>query len=84
MKYVKKDGKEHISESNAGEVFQGNMVFASERQMNFGETSRKDDMVSLFYLLIFMLNDQSLWVANDPVKDKHGIEKVFTSIKNWK
>ena len=31
--------------------------------MSFGATSRKDDIVSLFYLLVYMLNDEDLWVG---------------------
>ena len=68
-KFLKKDGKTHIEETKTADVFTGNIHFASERQMNFFATTRRDDLVSLFYLLIFMLNDQCLWVGNnDPVK----------------
>ena len=56
-KFLKADGKNHIDESETVEMFNGNIHFASYRQMNFYATSRKDDMVSLFYLLVFMLND---------------------------
>ena len=64
-KFQQKDGQNHIEESKTVNVFLGNMLFASDRQMNFLETSRKDDLVSLFYLLIYMLNAQSLWVGDD-------------------
>lgn len=68
-KFLKKDGKNHIEESKTLDVFTGNIHFASVRQMNFFATSRKDDLVSLFYLLIFMLNNQCLWVGpDDPMK----------------
>lgn len=68
-KFLKKDGKNHIEESKTVEVFTGNIHFASERQMNFFATSRRDDLVSLFYLLIYMLNNQNLWVGkDDPMK----------------
>ena len=63
-KYYKKHVKEHISESDANNKFRGNMLFASERQMNFLKTSRKDDFVSLFYLLIYMLNGCDLWMSS--------------------
>ena len=65
-KYVTKTGKEHKPESCKVDEFTGNLIFASERQMRFGATSRRDDIISLFYMLIYMLNDGSLWVANDP------------------
>ena len=77
-KYVKKDGKEHISDKEVVQVFQGNMVFASARQMAFMKTSRKDDLVSLFYMLIFMLNDRNLWVGKkDPCTGASGINQIF-------
>ena len=53
--------------------------------MAFLKTSRKDDFISLFYMLIFMLNDRKLWVGDqDPCKGVDGIQKIFGSICNWK
>lgn len=56
--------------------------------MNFLETSRKDDLISLFYILIYLLNSQSLWVGNDdPTKnvDKQGGDQaIFNNIEKWK
>jgi hypothetical protein len=37
--------------------FQGNMMFASLDQLTFKSTSRKDDLHSLSYLLIYLIND---------------------------
>ena len=36
-------------------MFRGNMEFASPNQMKFYTTSRRDDLISLFYLMIYML-----------------------------
>ena len=86
-KFLKKDGKTHLEESKTVDEFSGNIHFASGRQMNFLETSRKDDIVSLFYLLIFMLNDQCLWAGKeDPIKNvgKAGVESLFNAIETWK
>ena len=63
-KYYKKHVKEHIAESDSNNKFLGNMLFASERQMKFLKTSRKDDFISLFYLLIYMLNGGDLWMSS--------------------
>ena len=53
--------------------------------MNFSATSRRDDLISLFYLLVFMLNNEDLWVGEDPAKDDIiTYKKVFGSIKTWK
>ena len=83
-KYVSEAGKGHIPETKQVEAFTGNIVFASERQMNFGATSRKDDLISLFYMLIFLLNDGSLWVGSDPTTDKQTVEQLFPAIHKWK
>ena len=54
--------------------------------MRFGATSRKDDLISLFYLLVFMLNNDDLWVGEHPAKDEifTNDKKIFKSIKTWK
>ena len=65
-------------------MFQGNTLFASERQMSCKKTSRKDDLISLFYLLIFMLNN-SLWIGSeDPTFGKRGKKDIYKSIFAWK
>lgn len=83
---MEKDGKTHIDPNSNVEVFQGNMLFASVRQMEFRRTSRKDDLVSLFYLLIFTLNDENLFVGKEnPMSGAHAnINVVFNAIKGWK
>lgn len=88
-KFVNKDGQTHVADSKAVNEFSGNLHFASERQMNFLETSRKDDLVSLFYLLIYMLNDKCLWVGkDDPTKNfdmkNQGAKGLFNAIEKWK
>lgn len=44
-------------ENHAQKKFKGNIVLASHNVMNFGRPSRKDDLVSLFYLLLQLMND---------------------------
>jgi len=34
------------------------MLFASVRQLSFMKTSRRDDLISLCYLLVYLLNQQ--------------------------
>lgn len=36
------------------DIFQGSMLFSSIHQLNFYSTSRRDDLISLFYLLVFL------------------------------
>ena len=86
-RFVKKDGSSHIEESKTVDEFTGNIHFASVRQLNFLATSRRDDLVSLFYLLIFMLNNQCLWVGKeDPLKTvgKEGVISLFNAVESWK
>lgn len=47
-------------------VFRGNIMFASPNQLNFRTTSRRDDLISLVYLMIYMLNQGEL--INQPVQ----------------
>ena len=54
--YLEKLTKRHIIVSNIG-TFRGNIVFSSVNQLNFKTTSRRDDIISLFYLLIYLLHD---------------------------
>ena len=36
-------------------TFRGNIIFSSANHLNFQTTSRRDDLISLFYLMVFML-----------------------------
>ena len=36
--------------------FRGNLLFASKYHLHFARTSRRDDIISLYYLVIFLLN----------------------------
>lgn len=38
-------------------TFKGNAAFASLNQMKFRSTCRRDDLISLFYLMTYMLHD---------------------------
>ena len=62
------------------------MLFSSVRQMEFRRTSRKDDLVSLFYLMMYSLNDECLFVGKEnPMDGAHAnINEVFNAIKKWK
>jgi len=35
-------------------------MFASVEQMNFKETSRRDDLASLAYMMLYLMNDSNL------------------------
>jgi hypothetical protein len=52
--YLDSDGN-HIKE-NTKDKFKGSMLFASKNAFNFVRTSRRDDLISLVYLLIFLMD----------------------------
>ena len=42
------------------DMFRGNLMFASSNQMQFYTTSRRDDLISLAYLLVYLVRDFKL------------------------
>ena len=58
-KYIISETQEHIEEYEQIDMFQGNLLYASPGQMKFIRTSRRDDLISLFYLVIYLLNNYS-------------------------
>jgi hypothetical protein len=48
--------------------FRGNMVFASQSQMHFYSTARRDDIISVTFLLLYLLRNASL--LNVDLSDK--------------
>ena len=52
------------------EEFRGNIIFASHNQMEFKSTSRRDDLISLFYLIVYLLGRGSL----------HGVDFTLQSL----
>lgn len=58
-RYLDKKTKLHLEKKEVN-TFRGNMVFASLNQLKFHSTSRRDDLISLFYLLVFMVRGGSM------------------------
>ena len=58
-RYRSKDDRRHLEQKEVPE-FQGNVFFASANQMNFQSTGRRDDLISLVYLLVYLLNRGNL------------------------
>lgn len=68
-KFVSDHTGKHIEEKEALDMFQGNLMFASLDQMNFYKTSRRDDLLSLFYLIVHLINDHTfICKDNDETK----------------
>ena len=60
------------------DVFRGNMVFSSLNQLQFMTTSRRDDLISLCYLLVFLLNGGELpgMQIYDQTNNKEAFRKI--------
>ena len=54
-KFIDKDYN-HVCENQEKESFRGNILFSSWNQMNFKITSRRDDLISLANMMLYMLN----------------------------
>lgn len=52
--YVQEDGKTHIKKHHV-DYFRGNMVFSSLNQLKFHTTSRLDDIIAVFYIMVYLL-----------------------------
>lgn len=52
----KNENKSHIKDTEHTDMFKGNIHFSSLDQMNFYKTSRKDDIISLFLMMVWLLN----------------------------
>lgn len=57
-KFFNYDTNEHIKEWETVENFRGNLFFSSIDQMNFMRTSARDDIKSVFYLILISLNPE--------------------------
>lgn len=56
--------KEHIKDG-VSDKFKGSMLFASKNSFKFLRTSRRDDLISLVYILIFMIDIDRLKFINE-------------------
>lgn len=52
--YIDSKTKQHIKKEEV-EYYRGNFLFSSINHLKFRATSRRDDMIALFYLLIYLL-----------------------------
>jgi len=78
-RYLDKQGN-HIEDQET-DVFRSNMIFATVNQFDFKVTSRRDDLQSLSYLLIYLFNQGEV-----PYVEKNNLSKreTFLYIKNVK
>ena len=73
-RFQEKNGT-HIKQHEIDQ-FKGNLMFAPIDQIEFRSASRKSDLISIFYILIFMLNDFELPFA--PIEEEGiSVPKMF-------
>ena len=60
--YKTADGK-HIPSEGTEKNFRGNLAMASVNAMNYKKLSRRDDFISLSYMLIYMIQGSLSFVA---------------------
>ena len=80
-RYLDKHTKEHLEKEEI-DVFRGNMVFASLNQLKFYSTGRRDDLISLFYLLVYILKNGQM--PGFDIQAKQDTNKQFNTIRNVK
>lgn len=81
-KYVDSNGA-HMKKKNSN-VFHGNMMFATLSQFEFETTSRKDDLISLCYLMIYLLNDGKVPYSIENFTVEKSISALFKKVKKVK
>lgn len=65
--YLTADGK-HIQPGKVSK-FKGNLAMASKNALNFQRVSRRDDLISLTYLLVYMVQGHLCFIAKDFVPE---------------
>lgn len=85
QRYVDEDGKHHPMLQKV--PFKGNVIFSSKNAFAQITLSRRDDIISLIYMLIFCINSKQAWIDNSrPVNEQFeeiGKFKVLTKSKDF-
>ena len=55
--YVHKKGLHLLEDTLEDKNFKGNILFASKNQLEFKLTSRRDDIIALCYMMLYLVND---------------------------
>lgn len=53
--FLIKGTQKHIKKHSV-DVYRGNFYFSSINQLKFHSTSRRDDLISLFYLIVYLFS----------------------------
>ena len=69
---------EHIKKTKV-DIFRGNIMFASLSQLDFNITSRRDDLISLCYMVVYILNKGTIPGINMNLKED--TDDIYVHIK---
>jgi hypothetical protein len=71
---------EHFEQADT-ELFQGNLIFSSLNQLNFKSTSRRDDLISLAYMMSMMIQKGRLSEINPeaPLSHYESYNRILTA-----
>lgn len=81
-KYVDSNGG-HLLKRNK-DIFDGNMMFATLSQFKFESTSRRDDLISLCYLLVYLINDSKVPFSIENFEAQKSVSALFKQVKKVK
>jgi len=81
-KYRDQNGK-HIEESKE-RLFQGNIIFASKNVFNMKTQSRRDDLISLCYFLLYLVDGDLCFLTNEEEDGDTDQQAEFTRIRKMK
>lgn len=83
-KFVDGSTNEHIKEGETVDKFQGNLLFSSIDQMNFMRTSARDDIISIFYLVLLSLNSNFLKLDKISESEDQSLNWQFKHVRKMK
>ena len=76
--FLKEDGTTHVKKSMV-DYFRGNLIFSSMNQLKFHTTSRRDDLISVFYILVYLLKQGNM--PGIELENDYDPNQVFNEIK---
>ena len=73
-KYREMDGS-HI-EYQRNKAFRGNLELSSQNALNFEVTSRRDDIISVFYFMAFLTSEEFMFLRDETLSDYENLCKL--------
>ena len=79
--FIDQETQTHLEKTQL-DTFRGNMVFSSLNQLKFHSTSRRDDLIALFYLMVYLFKKGNL--PGTTVSDDTDVNEEFKIIRDAK